>query len=225
MTEERAAEAALLSERVAAEWLRGDVIRVLAAAEQLDQDRYKVRGLDEDGDPVVRGERFIDAMVDDSPGGGYVAVRGGDPRCAAVGLYRGAGFDHAWLVITSHRVAVLRLRDLLDGTEDAKQELLEGAKESLGGALRGLGKFVKTSATEFAKSMRRPPLHERPADAVLACQFGLPLQALQGVQHWKQPMVPEFRSGPRFVQLSFTDGSWARLKTDEAGQTALLGPA
>jgi hypothetical protein len=217
-----AADAALLSQRMA-EWLRGDTVRVLAAAGQLDQERYRVRGLDENGNPS-RVDDVLDVFSDDS-GGGYVAVRGGDPRCAAVGLYRGVRHDHAFLVITGHRVAVLRLRDTQDGTEAAERELSANQDGSLGGALRGLGRFVKASATEFAKSVRRPPLHERPGDAVLECPFELPLHALQGVRHWKQPLVPEFRGGPRFAQLLFTDGSWARIKTDEPGQTALLGPA
>lgn len=218
-----AAEAELLSQRMAAEWLRGDTVRVLAAAGQLDQERYRVRGLDENGSPS-RADDVLDLFSDDG-GAGYVAVRGGDPRCAAVGLYQAVRHDHAFLVITGHRVAVLRLRDTQDGSAAAERELRADQDGSLGGALRGLGRFVKASATEFARSVRRPPLSERPGDAVLECPFELPLPALQGVRHWKQPLVPEFRNGPRFVQLLFTDGSWARIRTDETGQTALLGPA
>ena len=219
-----AADAALLSERMA-EWLRGDAVRVLAAAGQLDQERYKVRGLDENGNPS-RADDVLDVFSDDDTAGaaGYVAVRGGDPRCAAVGLYHGVRHEHAFLVITAHRVAVLRLRDTQDGSAAAAQELKSNGDGSLGGTLRGIGRFVKASATELAKSMRRPPLHERPGDAVLECPFELPLGALRGVRRWKQPLVPEFRGGPRFVQLIFTDGSWTRIKTDEHGQAALLGP-
>lgn len=229
MTDETplAAEARLVGARAAAQWLRGDVIQVLASAGELDQDRYKVRGLDEDGHPTGMGEKamnaFFDAIHDTGPDG-YVAVRGDHPECAAVGLYRAVGVEHSWLVLTSHRVAVLRLRDLRAGDSD---ELLQQAKDerSLGGALRGLGKFVKASASEFAKSMRRPPLAERPEDAVLECPFELPRQALAAVERWKQPLVPQFRGGPRFVQVHFTDNSWARLQTNEPGQAALTGSA
>lgn len=215
--------AALLSERMAAQWLRGDVPRVLATAAQLDQERYRVRGLDENGNPSNRVDGVLDALFDESAGG-YVAVRGGDPRCAAVGLYQGVRHDHAFLVITTQRVAVLRLRDTQDGSAAAAAELAGAQDGSLAGTLRGIGRFVTSSATEFARNMRRPPLAERPGDAVLECPFELPLGALDGVRRWAQPLVPEFRGGPRFVQLIFTDGSWARIRTDEPGQNALLGP-
>lgn len=220
------AEARLVGS-LASSWLRGDVIQVLASAGELDRERYKVRGLDEDGHPTGAFERGAGAVIDAFVGGGtageYIAVRGDHPQCAAVGFYRGLRHEHAWLVITSHRVAVLRLRDRAAG-QDAEDHLAEAKREgSIGGALRGLGKFVKASATEFAKSMRRPPLHERPGDAELVCEFEAPRQALAGVEKWKQPLVPQFRGGPRFLQIHFTDGSWARLKTDEAGQQALTG--
>jgi hypothetical protein len=216
-------EARLVAQRAAERWLRGDVIQAMAMAGDLDAERYKVRGLDENGDPATLSERAWDAVFEDGPGG-YVAVRGDHPRCAAVGLYQAAGFDHAWFVITSHRIAVLRLRDALSTADAAKAELLRGDR-SLGGALRGLGQFVKASAADFAQSMRRPPLAERPADAVLEWPFERPRQELYGIERWKQPLVPQFRGGPRFVQIHFTDGSWARLKTDEAGQAALTGAA
>lgn len=215
-------EAHLVAQRAAERWLRGDVIQTMAKAGELATERYKVRGLDENGDPATLTERAWDAVFEDGPGG-YVAVRGDHPRCAAVGLYQAVGSDHAWFVITSHRIAVLRLRDGLSTADAAKAELLRG--DSLGGALRGLGKFVKASAADFAQSMRRPPLAERPADAVLEWPFELPRQALRGVERWKQPLVPQFKGGPRFVQIHFTDGSWARVQTDEAGQAALTGTA
>jgi hypothetical protein len=220
------AEARLVGS-LAAGWLRGDVIEVLASAGALDRERYRVRGLDEDGHPTGAAERGANAMIDMWAGadsaGEYVAVRGGSPACAAVGLYRGVRHEHAWLAVTSHRVALLRLRDRAAGQEDATRELLALGKDSLGGALRGLGRFVKASATELVNGMRRPPLHERPADAELVCEFEAPRQALAGVARWKQPLVPEFRGGPRFVQVHFADGSWARLRTDEAGRSALTG--
>lgn len=219
---------------LAAGWLRGDAIQVLACAGALDRDRYKVRGLDEDGHPIGGFERGANAVIDSFVGpdgaGEYVAVHGGDPTCAAVGLYSAVRHDHAWFVVTSYRVAVLRLHDRAGGQDGVTREFMKsaspgGSQGSLGGAIRGLGKFVKESATEFAKSVRRPPLHERPADAELVCDFEAPRQALGGVERWKQPLVPQFRGGPRFVQVHFTDGSWARLQTNEAGQAALTGAA
>lgn len=219
----------LLTRLAGAEWLRGDELRVLAPAAELDRSRYKVAGLDEDGHPAGAGERAagaaIDAWVDAGSGGEYVAVRGDHPGCAAAAVYRAVRHDHAWLVVTAHRVAVLRLRDLAAGQEGAAQEFVEQARRegTVGGALRGLGRFVKASATELARSVRRPPLHERPDDARLVCEFEAPAGVLAGVERWKQPMVPEFRGGPRFVQARFADGSWVRLKTNEAGLLALTG--
>ncbi len=209
-------EARLVAQRAVERWLRGDVIQAMAKAGELDVERYKVRGLDESGDPATLSERAWDAVFEDGPGG-YVAVRGDHPRCAAVGLYQAAGHDHAWFVITSHRIAVLRLRDAQSTADAAKAELSNDR------SLRGLGQFIKASAADFAQSMRRPPLAERPADAVLEWPFELPRHALRGVERWKQPLVPQFGGGPRFVQIHFTDKSWARVKTDEAGQAALTG--
>lgn len=223
-------EGALVAELAGRHWLRGDQIQAMAPAAHLDVDRYKVAGLDENGQPRPESglERAADAVgwmiVEDGPVG-YVAVRGGHPRCAAVGLYQATRFDHAWLVITSHRLAILRLRDIRNTEEGAVDEIIEQARQerSLGGALRGLGKIVKTSATEFVKSARRPPLAERPQDAVLDWPYEVPRQALRSIERWKQPMVPEFNGGPRFVQVWFTDDSWARLKTDQSGLLALTG--
>lgn len=213
---------------LAASWLRGDAIQVLIPAGALDRERYKVRGLDEDGHPTGAFERgvntVIDSFVDAGSAGEYVAVRGNSPTCAAVGLYAAVRYEHAWFVVTSHRVAVLRLRDRTSGQEAATQDLKQAADGSLGGTLRGLGRFVKASATELAKSMRRPPLHERPEDATLVCEFEAPRHVLAAVERWKQPLIPQVRGGPRFLQIHFTDGSWARLQTNESGQAALTGP-
>lgn len=210
------AERRLVAQRAVERWLRGDVIQAMAKVAELDAGRHKVRGLDENGDPATLSERAWDAVFEEGPNG-YVAVRGEHPRCAAVGLYEAAGFDNAWFVITSHRIAVLRLRDALSTAEAAKAELANDH------SLSGLGRFIKASAADFAQSMRRPPLTERPADAVLEWPFELPRQALRGVERWKQPLVPQFRGGPRFVRIHFTDSSWARVKTDEAGQATLTG--
>jgi hypothetical protein len=215
-----AAEAALVWARASAGWLRGDVLQALASATELDREVYRVRGLDEDGHPTGAAEKAFNALFAESAGE-YVAVRGDHPQCAAVGVYRALSTEHTWLAVTSHRVAVLRLRDMARGT--ATEDALASAKEekSLGGMVRGIGKLVKASATEFEKSVRRPPLAERPDDAVLEPAFELPRQALARVDRWKQPLVPEIHNGPRWLQLHFTDGSWARLQTDEAGQSTL----
>lgn len=145
-----AAEARLVGERAAA-WLRGDVLQVIVSATELDREVYRVRGLDEDGHPTGAAEKAFGALFSESAGE-YVAVRGDRPDCAAVGLYRALATEHTWLVLTSHRLAVLRLRDLAAST--AAEEALAEAKEerSLRGALRGIGKLVKASATEFAKT-------------------------------------------------------------------------
>ncbi|MGH3861068.1 hypothetical protein [Actinokineospora sp.] len=210
-------------------WLRGDVIQVLAPARQLMREQYKVRGLDEDGHPTAPGvgARAVDRVaswVDETTDHGHVAVRGGDPSCAAVAMYRAVGTEHAWLAITSHRVAVLVLRDTTSAAEESEKVLAAiKAKPGLGNLMRGVGKLVKSTATELADSVRRPPLDQRPDDAVLEVPFEMGRQALRSVVRWKQPMVPEFGGGPRFVRVEFGDGSWARIQTDEAGAMALAG--
>ncbi len=218
------AETALVHARATGEWLRGDTIQALVVATELDREVYRVRGLDENGHPIGRVEKAFDALFQESAGE-YVAVRGDSPTCAAVGLYQALAAEHTWLVVTSHRLAVLRLVDRAKGTaaEDAFTEVKE--QRSIGGALKGLGKFVSASAAEFAMSVRRPPLAERPDDAVLESPFEVPRAALARVEKWKQPLVPQFRGGPRWLAVHFTDGSWARVKTDEPGQAALTGSA
>lgn len=144
---ERTTEAELIVERASHEWLAGEVIRAMAPVSGLDFDRWKVRGLDDDGH-----------------------------------------------------------------------------ERSIGGTIRGVGKIVKTSSVEFVKRTRRGPLAGRPEDAGFECRFELPSHALAGVARWKQPMVPELKNGPRFVQTGFADASWARVKTDESGLAALVPP-
>jgi hypothetical protein len=211
-------------------WLRGDVIQVLVAARQLPREQYRVRGLDEDGHAVApgMGARVVDRVanwMDETTDHGHVAVRGGDPACAAVAMYRAVRHEHAWFGITSHRVAVLRLRDTASREVDSEQVLAEiKAKPGLGNLVRGVGKLVKSTATDLAASVRRPPLEQRPDDAVLEVPFEASRQVLRGIVRWKQPLVPEFAGGPRYVQVEFGDGSWARFETDEAGATALVGP-
>lgn len=218
-----AAEAALVRERATREWLRGDTLRALASAVELDREVYRVRGLDEDGHPTGRVEKALDNMFFTDATGKYVSVRGDHPQCAAVGLYQALSDEHTWFAITSHRIAVLRLRDLAKGTAVEGATTDVKAQKSIGGALKGLGKLVKESAVEFAKSTRRPPLAERPADAVLESAFEAPVDVLARVDRWKQPMVPEFNGGPRWLQVHFADGSWARVQTDQAGLAAMTG--
>lgn len=224
-------ESRLVADLAARHWLRGDQIQVMApAAQDMHVERYRVRGLNANGSPPAEtvGRRMYDAVdsfVFEEERDGFVAVSGDHPQCAAVGLYQAARFDHAWLVITTHRLAVLRLRDTRNTEDGVVDQIVEQARQdgSLGGALRGIGKIVKTSAAEFVKSSRRPPLTERPQDAVLEWPFEIPRQALHSVVRWKIPMMPEFNGGPRYVQVQFTDHSWVRLKTDQTGLTALTG--
>lgn len=216
-------ETALVRERATREWLRGDSLQVLASATELDREVYRVRGLDEDGHPTGKFEKALDNLFFSDATGKYVSVRGDHPECVAVGLYRALSDEHTWFAITSHRIAVLRLRDTARGTAVEEATADVKAQKSLGGALKGLGRLVKESAVEFAKSTRRPPLAERPGDAVLEPVFEAPRQALARVDRWKQPLVPEFEGGPRWLQVHFADGSWARVKTDQAGLAALTG--
>lgn len=232
------ADAALVSQRMA-EWLRGDVVRVFAVAWP-PPGRYKVRGLDKDGDSkadrrlmgaVLLTAAAINAVVpgegegDSNSGGGSrgpVVVRGEDPGCAAVGFRRAIGGyhtdfgGHRFLVITSHRVAVLRLRDAQDDSAAAEGEWERvRAEDSTVKRLRGVGRFLKKGMEEVVQSVRRPPLSERPDDVVLDCPFELPLPALRGVQ-------PDSTGD---MQMFFADGSWALFGTDPVGLAALAGPA
>lgn len=173
---ERTNEAALVIER-AVDWLHGEAVLALAPVDRLDVDRWNVSGLDDDGHelPARRVERAVEGAVDvlavDERDAGHLAVRGHYPSCSAAGLYRAAGLDHAWLVITDSRVGVLV---------------------------------------------------ERPDEAVFEARYELPRHALGSITRWKQPMVPEFKGGPRFAQIGFADSSWARVRTDEDGLAALL---
>lgn len=221
----------LLCRRAEAEWLRGDVMQALAAVKQVDAGCYRVRGLDADGHPLgPPAGRAADGVVDAftsevNDGGIFTVVRGDHPRCAAVGLYQAARHDHTWLTFTPHRVAVLRLRDVQNEAESVIDQELARAKQdrSVRGALRGIGKIVSTGAMEIARSVRRPPLPDRPQDAVLECSFEAPRHLLQAIESWKPRLTPTFRHGPRWVKVRLSDGSWAFLETDVAGATALTG--
>jgi hypothetical protein len=99
----------------------------------------------------------------------------------------------------------------------------EQSDKSVGGFLRGMGKLVKGAASDLANSVRRPPLVERPQDAALTIGFEGPRQELAGIERWKLPMMPEFRTGPRMVQVHFVDGSWSRVQTTVEGAQRLTG--
>ncbi|WP_018684918.1 hypothetical protein [Actinokineospora enzanensis] len=207
-------------------WLRGDQLQVVVPIGQLSRERYRVRGLDEEGHPRAENmfSRAVDRVssaVDDYNENGYVAVAGPDPRCTAVVVYRAARYEHTWLTITTHRIAVLRLRDTTHDEDTLAQVTSEVAQPGLGNLVRGVGRLLKTGAKELAASVRRSPLAERPGDAVLEIPFEAPRHVLRGVTRWKQPMVPEFDGGPRHTRVDFADESWTRLETDETGLRAL----
>jgi hypothetical protein len=214
----------LLVELAEVEWLRSEEIVAVAPVGNLLLGRHRVRGLDRDGTaqpPAV--DRVLDALTDDDRDGGYTVVRGDDPACSAVALHRAADRGNVWLVVTSRRVAVLRLRDVRDDAEGALAEAEAQARQdrSLGGLLRGAGKLVGATAIELARSLRRPPLADRPDDAVLECLFQLPSGHVHRMTPWKPRLVPSLRHGPRYVQFHFADGSWAALETDTGGASAL----
>jgi hypothetical protein len=223
----------LLRDRAQREWLRGDLLQIVAVVGQVDTGRYRVRGLDANGLTWRLSDTVIDTVAgafDDTPSdrGLHTVVRGRDPRCAAVGLYRAAAYEYAWLAITPSRLAVLRLRDIQNTAED---QLVGGMptdpqdRQSLGQLVRGVSRLVKATATELARSMRRAPLAERPQDAVLECPFEVPRAALQSITPWKPRLMPAFRRGPRWVEVHFADDSRACLTTDAAGAAALTaGP-
>jgi hypothetical protein len=218
------AAGAMLRERAEREWLGGEALAVLVPVGDIDQGRYRVRGLDPDGLPRSWLDTTLDAFTDPAVHPGvFTAVQGDHPQCAAVGLYVAAGYEHVWMAITPVRLAVLRLRDVQEPAEDLADELTAQAREgqSLGKLLRGVGRVVKASAAELTTGRRRPPLAQRPQDAVLECPFDLPRAALQAIAGWKPPLIPTWDGGPRWIEVHFTDGSMARLTTDAAGAAAL----
>jgi hypothetical protein len=214
----------LLRHRAEAHWLRGDRLLALAAVGHVNQGRYRVQGLDDDG---IRGSalgNLFDAAIDTEMRGIVTAVRGDHPDCAAAGLYGAAGFTHAWLAITPHRVAVLRLRDVQDPGEGVADNLAARStqgRQSLLGSFRDVGRLLKATAAD-ARGPDRPPLDHRPQDAAIAWPFEVPYAHLHSIAGWQPPLIRPYPGGPRHVQVHFVDGSWARLQTDEAGAAALL---
>ncbi|SHF26901.1 hypothetical protein [Streptoalloteichus hindustanus] len=226
-------EAGLVRDLATRTWLRGDTLLATAGCGPIDNERFRVPGLDAEGNERPVGGRiadgFMDAVLpDDSVAGHSVAVTGPHATCLAVGCYRAARQRNAWLVVTSHRVAVLRLRDLQGDTGDAMKEFSASLHEpeSVRGVqgLRQFGKFLKNTAVEAVREVRRPPLTKRPQDAALVAEFEVGRAELVRIDRWKPTLVPNLQHGPRHLQLHFGDGSWARLQTDVAGAIAMAGP-
>jgi hypothetical protein len=217
-----AATTRLAQERVQ-EWLQGEPIYVMALVGQVDGGRFRVRGLDADGHDSARVDRILDAFDDGPRAGAWTVVRGDHPGCAAAVLYQAAIHDHTFLTITPHRVALLRLRDRQDRLEGVADALRPeaGERSSLGGFVRGVGKLLKAGASDMAASIRRPPLGERPDDAVLERPFEAPAHLLHSITPWKPPLMPKLPGGPRWVQVHLNDGSWTCLSTDSPGAAAL----
>lgn len=174
---DRTAEADHIIERAGTEWLADETILALAPVRPLAVDEWMVRGLDHTGheSPTVRADHAPDDAADLD----RVAVQGAYPSCSAARLYRAATDDHAWLVLTETRVAVVHLDDAPDNAEGVE----------------------------------------------LVCGFELPRHALASIAPWQQPdgAGPEVEAEASFVQVSFADSSWARLRTDRSGLTALSG--
>ncbi|MCP2169723.1 hypothetical protein [Goodfellowiella coeruleoviolacea] len=210
------------------QWTRGEQVLVFAECTQnLAAGRYKVGGLDENGTAKETNAvlRAAELLSDDPVAGQWVAVRGEHPACTAVRLYRALAGADTFLVLTPSRLAVVRLRDARRQGENALDGFTADLAEdrSVGGLLRGVGKLVRGAATDMVRAARRPPLTERPEDAVLTVEFEGPHQELAGVRRWKQPMVPNLRHGPRMVELHFADGSWCRVQTTVADAQTLTG--
>jgi hypothetical protein len=222
---DRARLQSLLLERAEVEWLRGERILAVAPVGQMLHGRHRVRGLDHDGLPRSAVDRFLDSITDSNHPDIYTVVRGDHPQCSAVGLYKAAGDDHTWLAVTADRVAVLRMRDTRNEADTVFVEVEAQAKQdrSLGGLMRGVGKLVSSTAVELARSVRRPPLADRPDDAVLECPFELPSVYLRSIAPWKPRLLARFRHGPKYVQVHFADGSSACLETTSEGVAALTG--
>jgi len=211
----------LLRERAEREWLRGEPLQAMAAVGPAG-GRYKVRGLDRDGHP--KGS-FVNRLLTSSEDtGGQTVVQGDRPDCLAVGLYQAARGVDTWLTITPGRVAVLRLRDRRDRFDQTAVEVSDGAKpdRSLGGVMRDVTRIVRHGVADLADSLRRPPLAERPDDAVLECAFEVPVSAVRSIEDWKPRFMPRLQGGTRWVKVHLADGSWACLDTDEAGLSVLV---
>ncbi|SEF08344.1 hypothetical protein [Jiangella alba] len=210
----------LFDQLVGPAWAGAEPIRASAPASEVSASRYRVRGLTEYGEPKVRRSHADPEVVFEEPGdepaGHYTAVRGDGPDCLAVGCYRAAtsGIGLAFVAVTDSRLAVLQLRDSsVEPMPDAGRLLKEG-----GGLLRTMGRLVKGFVREVSALNS---IADRPESAVVEPAWEVPRHALSAATRWKKPLIPELRGGERNVQLTFTDGSFARLCTDEAGLASL----
>lgn len=211
----------VLRDQVADDWLQGDALRALAQVRQLPGASYRVTGLAGDGSQRSRLVRTALFMLDDAPGEPFVGVRGGRPDCAAVRLFRAARSNYAWLAVTERRMALLRLEDAPDPKETEADRLSQLRQErSVGGLVRGVRALVTSTASDAVERFQRPPLRERPQDAVLGCPFEVDYSQLRSIQPWTSRRL---RNDPsRVLQIEFRDESWARLSTNEAGAATVL---
>ncbi|WHT22314.1 hypothetical protein N8J89_14975 [Crossiella sp. CA-258035] len=207
------------------DWLGNERLKALACAESLPNGRFHVKGLDNHGIPTTRSRtRAATWSDDDIAAGRSAAVHARQPDSPAVRLYRAVQAPEAcWLALGTERIAVLRIRDTAVRAEPivspTAQRLVR--QKSVGKVLRGVGRLVRDVATGLQEDIGRPPLHERPEDAVLEFEFEAPRAELLRVERCRQLAVG---SASRQVRLHFTDGSWARIRTDVDGVEALTLP-
>ncbi|WP_157575075.1 hypothetical protein [Jiangella muralis] len=195
-------------------WAGAEPIRASAPATEVSASRYRVRGLSEFGE--------TEEAPDDVSAGRYTAVRGEAPDCLAVGCYQAvsSAAGLAFVAVTDSRLGVLQLRDTsVKGMPTAEELAADGA-----GFLRSMGRLLKGFAREVSALNS---IADRPESAEVTLCWEVPRLQLAEATRWRKPMIPELPGGERNVQLSFADGSFARLCTDEAGLaslTALGGP-
>ncbi|MCK2242752.1 MULTISPECIES: hypothetical protein [unclassified Crossiella] len=206
------------------DWLGGERLKALACAEALPAGRFHVKGLDAHGIPVARSTGAATWSDDDIAAGRGAAVHARQPESLGVRLYRAVQAPEAcWLALGVARIAVIRIRDTAVRAEPivspTAQRLVR--QRSVGKVLRGVGRLMRDVASGLQEDIGRPPLHERPEDAVLEFEFEAPRTELLRVERCRQLAV-----GPatRQVRLHFTDDSWARIRTDVDGAEALTLP-
>lgn len=202
------------------DWLRGETPIMVVECREPIQGRYRVRGLDEDGNPAEPNAalRVMDAFTDDPDRTGeWTVVAGDHPACVAVRFFRGLG---SHLVLTPTRLGLVEVKDA--AAADVLGEF-QVEQKSFGGLMKGVGKLVKGAATELVNSARRPPLEERPQDARLHIGYEGARADIVGAQPWKPPLMPELKHGPRLVEMHFRDRSWVRFETSAADAPVLTG--
>lgn len=206
------------------DWLGAETLKALACAEALPSGKFHVKGLDDHGIPVTRSRRTSTWSDDDVAAGRGAAVHARQPDSPAVRLYRAVQSpEPCWLVLGTERIAVIRIRDTAQRTDPtispAAQRLVR--QKSVGKVLRGVGRMMREVATTLQEDIGRPPLHERPEDAVLEFEFEERRTELLRVERCRQLAVG---SATRNVRLHFADGSWAKIRTDQDGAEVLTLP-